>query len=100
MTLARSADGGKRFVNYGWTTTPSDPNQANLGDYIGLAAAGGKVYGVWPENVPGPPRPNLPRSTAPSDTYYVKWPLGTSAVRVGIAEFETSSSPSPGSRRQ
>jgi len=100
MTLARSIDGGKSFVNYAWTVTPSDPNQANLGDYIGLAAAGGRVYGAWPENVPGPMPAKLPPSVAPSDTYYVKWPLGTSAIRVGIADFRASATRSSGSPGQ
>jgi hypothetical protein len=47
MVLARSTDGGKTFANYAWTTTPFNPEGAFMGDYIGLAAWGNRVYGAW-----------------------------------------------------
>jgi hypothetical protein len=47
MTLARSTDGGRTFKNYAWSTQPSDPKDIFMGDYMGIAAYGGKVYGIW-----------------------------------------------------
>ena len=48
MTLARSTDHGQSFRNYAWSTKPSDPSHLFMGDYMGIAANGGRVYGVWP----------------------------------------------------
>lgn len=47
VALARSTDGGAGFANYAWTKTPFDPSGVFMGDYIGLAAWGGRVYGAW-----------------------------------------------------
>ena len=47
MALARSEDGGASFKNYAWTKTPFDAMGVFMGDYIGLAAWGGRVYGAW-----------------------------------------------------
>jgi hypothetical protein len=47
MTLARSTDGGRTFLNYAWSTQPSDPKDVFMGDYMGIAAYGGKVWGIW-----------------------------------------------------
>ena len=47
VTLARSTDGGKTFQNYVWSTQPSDPKDIFMGDYMGIAAYGGKVWGIW-----------------------------------------------------
>ncbi len=57
MTLARSTDAGQSFQNYAWNTQPSDPKDVFMGDYMGIAAYGGKVFGIWartaaPEEVP------------------------------------------------
>jgi hypothetical protein len=60
MVLARSTDGGESFKNYAWSTKPSDPTDIFIGDYMGIAASGGKVYGIWartalPEEMPADP---------------------------------------------
>jgi len=47
LTLARSTDGGQSFKNYAWSTQPSDPKDVFMGDYMGITAYGGKVYGIW-----------------------------------------------------
>lgn len=47
VTLARSTDAGRTFVNYAWTQVPFNPDGVFMGDYIGLAAWGGRVYGAW-----------------------------------------------------
>jgi hypothetical protein len=67
VALARSTDSGGSFQNYAWTETPFDPGGIFMGDYTGIAALGGRVYGVWTE------KPD-PKS---HDTI----------VRVGIADF-------------
>lgn len=48
VALARSTDDGAHFSNYAWTKTPFNPEGVFMGDYIGLAAWGNRVYGAWP----------------------------------------------------
>lgn len=55
VVLARSEDGGQTFANYAWTQTGFDPTGVFMGDYLGLAAWGNRVYGAWPVK-PGPKR--------------------------------------------
>ncbi len=88
VTLARSVDGGRSFVNYAWSDVQADPKQACLGDYIGLAASGGRVYGAWTENVPQPAslKP-VRKGGAKEKKLDPDWPAGPSAIRVGIADF-------------
>ena len=52
VTLARSTDGGKSFTNYAWTEEPFASHRQFIGDYLGIAAWDGKVYGVWAEVTP------------------------------------------------
>ena len=47
VVLARSTDGEKTFRNYAWTTQSFDPRDDFIGDYTGIAAFNGRVYGVW-----------------------------------------------------
>jgi len=49
VTLARSTDGGKSFANYAWTNSGFEGKDDFIGDYIGIAAYGGRVWGVWAE---------------------------------------------------
>lgn len=51
VVLARSTDGGKTFANYEWSERTFDPNDQFIGDYSGIAAYGGRVYGVWTERI-------------------------------------------------
>lgn len=54
VVLARSTNGGKSFANYAWTSKPFNPEGIFMGDYLGLAAWGNRVYGAWPSRpVPG-----------------------------------------------
>lgn len=48
VILARSTDHGKTFRNYAWTHHLFNPKGVFMGDYLGLAAYGNKVYGAWP----------------------------------------------------
>ncbi len=70
VVLARSTDEGQTFANYAWTREPFDAAGVFFGDYTGLAAAAGRVYGAWME------KPRQPRGVK----------QGT-IVRVGVADF-------------
>lgn len=71
VTLARSTDGGRTFENYAWTNTPFQTNDSVfMGDYSGIAAFGGRVYGVWTEKPDSKVRGAI--------------------VRVGVADFGAS----------
>jgi hypothetical protein len=49
VVLARSTDGARTFSNYGWTENPFEASSVFFGDYSGIAAYGGRVYGIWTE---------------------------------------------------
>jgi hypothetical protein len=66
VALARSDDGGKTFANYAWTTKPFNPEGIFMGDYLGLAAWGNRVYGAWPTRLT---------------------PKGKTVLEVGVADF-------------
>ncbi len=53
VVLARSTNHGKSFRNYAWTNQPFNPHGVFMGDYLGLAAYGNKVYGAWPVHPKG-----------------------------------------------
>lgn len=83
VALARSTDGAKTFANYAWTDNPFEASDVFFGDYTGLAAYGGRVYGVWMEKpAPEPASDNKEKS---EDSKKPK-PRGT-IVRVGTADF-------------
>ncbi len=97
ITLARSTDGGRTFVNYAWGDRVLDPKQGSLGDYIGLAARDGRVYGAWTENVPTPKGARLPPRTAPREPRPGElvvdedmMPVGLTSIRFGIADFRAT----------
>lgn len=83
ITLARSTDGGKTFLNYAWTDSPFESQMAFLGDYTWLTAYDTKVYGVWTEALPAPPvdpaAPSQPPGSIPKRS--------ATAIRVGTADF-------------
>jgi BNR/Asp-box repeat len=90
MVLARSTDGGQTFANYAWTQTPFDPGDAFIGDYTGLAASNGRVYGVWTygEGLEAPPRPRPSASqNRPRAIRVGRRPTST-IVQLGMAEFQ------------
>jgi len=53
IVLARSIDGGHTWLNYAWTDQPFAALGDFLGDYTGLAALNGRVYGAWTEEAEG-----------------------------------------------
>jgi len=75
VVLARSTDHGRTFHNYVWMNKAFDSNNDFIGDYTGIAALGGRVYGVWTEE-----RPRTSNHKSES-------PLHRTVVRVGIADF-------------
>jgi hypothetical protein len=86
VVLARSTDSGRTFKNYAWTDEPFEGGGVFFGDYTGIAAFGGRVYGVWTE------KPNhVPESeNKPDDKHSGEH--GT-IVRVGIADFNSGIQP-------
>ena len=75
VVLARSTDSGQSFQNYSWTDKPFNAKGGFIGDYNGLAAMNGRVYGIWTEK---------PESITTRDTI----------IRIGVADFSNSSSAS------
>ena len=71
VVLARSTDGGQSFQNYSWTDQPFNAKGGFIGDYNGLAAMRGRVYGIWTEK---------PENVTARDT----------VIRIGIADFSPS----------
>lgn len=89
VVLARSTDAGHSFNNYAWTETPFEAGGVFFGDYSGLAAYGGRVYGVWTEKPVPPSAPETKAETKErsEDAKETKpQPRGT-VVKVGIADF-------------
>jgi hypothetical protein len=75
VALARSTDGGRTWTNYAWTDTPFYGQDAFLGDYTGIAAYGGRVYGIWTEQA----TPDERDRAFPGQPH--------SMVRVGMADY-------------
>jgi hypothetical protein len=73
VVLARSTDGGRTFQNYAWTSEPFDAHGVFMGDYTGIAALHGRVYGAWTEK--------------PADA-----PGRGTVIRVGVADFNEGAS--------
>ncbi len=86
VTLARSTDGGRSFTNYAWTSKPFDATGEFLGDYTGLAARDGHVYGAWTEKPAGFPRVPRPSELRhPGFAHLIR--RHAMVVCVGVADF-------------
>lgn len=87
VVLARSTDQGRTFNNYGWTDEAFQAGGLFFGDYSGLAAYGGRVYGVWTEKPVPPPNPPPDEKSKSEEGKDAKpEPRGT-VVKVGTADF-------------
>ncbi|MGB8065232.1 MAG: sialidase family protein [Candidatus Sulfotelmatobacter sp.] len=84
VVLARSGDGGRTFNNYAWTEDPFEAGGVFFGDYSGLAAYAGRVYGVWTEK-PAPVAADT-KGTETKESDSKPKPKGT-VVKVGVADF-------------
>jgi hypothetical protein len=85
VVLARSTDGGVSFQNYGWTTDPFEAGGFFFGDYSGIAAWGGRVYGVWTEQPATSPE-------AEKNADEAKTKARGTLVKVGVADFTPGAS--------
>ena len=100
VVLARSTDGGHTFNNYAWTDNPFEASGVFFGDYSGIAAYGGRVYGIWTEKpAPAPETKDKPdamekpevkeKSDEGKNAKDAKpQPRGT-IVKIGTADFTT-----------
>ena len=87
VVLARSTDQGRSFTNYAWTDEPFEAGGLFFGDYSGLAAYGGKVYGVWTEKPVLAENPEEAEKTKSQEAKDAKpRPKGT-VVKLGTADF-------------
>ena len=84
VVLARSNDDGSTFANYSWTDEAFEAGGVFFGDYSGLAAYGGRVYGVWTEK-PTAPAPEA-KNPAEDGKDAKPQPRGT-VIKLGTAEF-------------
>jgi hypothetical protein len=89
VALAHSTDGGQTFADYAWTDDPFDASGVFFGDYSGLAAYGGRVYGIWTEKPNA--APEAKKADASSDE---KPPRQNTVVKVGTADFGSTTRPS------
>jgi hypothetical protein len=85
VVLARSTDAGRTFNNYAWTDDPFEAGGVFFGDYSGLAAYGGRVYGIWTEKPAPLPEPDEKKKS--EDTKDAKAPARGTVVKVGTADF-------------
>jgi hypothetical protein len=88
VTLARSLDGGRTFKNYAWSSKPFEASGVFFGDYTGLAAYGGRVYGVWTEKPAEQAKAD--EKVTGSEEEKPARPQGT-VVKVGVADFNAAS---------
>jgi hypothetical protein len=86
VTLARSTDGGRTFSNYAWTDDEFESNDVFFGDYTGLAAYGGRVYGAWTEKPADAPAPSEADQKSEESKGFKPQRRGTIVV-VGTADF-------------
>jgi hypothetical protein len=74
VTLARSTDGGKSFINYALDQQGFEADGDFLGDYLALAAYGNKVFAAWAHQTSEAAKSERGRKTR-------------TLLRVGVADF-------------
>lgn len=89
VTLARTTDGGKTFQNYAWSPEAFDAEGVFMGDYTGIAALDGRVYGVWTvkPNVPREGNGARPVQTPPRNSLEY-WRSRGTQIQIGMADFK------------
>jgi hypothetical protein len=89
VVLARSTDGGHSFTNYAWTDEPFEASGVFFGDYSGLAAYGGRVYGIWTEK-PAPAPEVKDKAADGKEAKDAKPQSRGTIVKIGTADFSTA----------
>lgn len=88
VVLARSTDGGRSFSNYAWTNEAFEASDVFFGDYTGLAAYGGRVYGIWMEKpIPAPEPKKTDESKDAKEEKETKSNRRGTIVKIGTADF-------------
>jgi Neuraminidase (sialidase) len=78
IVLARCTDGGKTFANYAWDPDPFDPDEQFIGDYSGITAFAGRVFGVWARTAEADEKPESTGGKSKKVRAF---------VAVGVADF-------------
>jgi hypothetical protein len=86
VVLARSTDRGHTFSNYAWTNEAFEASGVFFGDYSGIAAYGGRVFGIWTEKPAQAPEGKDEEKDAKESK---PRPRGT-IVKIGTADFAGS----------
>ena len=86
VVLARSTDNGQVFANYAWTDQSFEASGVFLGDYNGLAAHAGRVYGVWTEK-PAPPVETMPNEAIKPKGADANALRHRTVIKLGTADF-------------
>jgi hypothetical protein len=86
VVLARSTDHGHSFSNYAWTTEAFEASDVFFGDYSGIAAYGGRVYGIWTEK----PAPEPAASDTKTQAEEKKPKSQGTIVKIGVADFNST----------
>jgi hypothetical protein len=84
IVLARSTDAGRTFANYSWEAMEFDPGDKFIGDYTGIAALNGRVYGAWTETAAAP-RGSRRRAAAAAEY--------STVIKVAVADFHAAPGP-------
>lgn len=87
VVLARSTDQGHSFNNYAWTEEAFEAGGTFFGDYSGLAAHGGRVYGVWTEKPGSAPEEKTSEKGKSEESKEAKTQPHGTIVKVGTADF-------------
>ena len=90
VALARSTDGGRNFENYAWTRKPFESRNDFIGDYTGLAAFNGRVYGIWAEEARSASSANVRVRNRKSQAPQEDIDNHRTIVRIGVADFGKS----------
>jgi hypothetical protein len=87
VVLARSIDDGKTFKNYLLSEQAYDPHGSSIGDYLALAAYGGRVFGSWTEVVPATVTASAAQPAADPHSAIIR--IGTADFRSGTGSART-----------
>lgn len=90
VVLARSTDGGLIFQNYAWTRKAFESRDDFIGDYTGIAAFNGRVYGIWAEEAGSASSANVRTRNRKPQAPPEEIDNHRTIVRIGVADFGKS----------